>query len=168
MVAASLHQEFSDWHATVSFYAAVHYLEALFDDLELYLSADNGIKKRVRHSDEGKKFVNACVDAEIDKLRKAGDPRFWRKSWSRISSDHRARRRIILDNDKTRDFFKPYGNLEEVCKKARYHCFAPETYKPTSIREWLTTIEALFTKVSRQKVIPPKPKDGKWAEQRSN
>jgi hypothetical protein len=164
IVASNLQDEYSDWYATVSFYSAVHYLEAIFDELQIFIFTENGIKQRIRHSDEARKCINTYLCSEIEKCKKTNDAKAISLMRKQIFSDHQSRKRIILDNDILRDFYKPYGKLEEVCKKARYYCFNPKTYNPNSIRQWLTEIEKLFTEKSKQKQIPPKPKEHKWAQ----
>jgi hypothetical protein len=165
LISSTPDKNFSDWYSTISFYSSVHYLEALFYSLHVFIIFKNNSKQRVRHSDEAKRIFNEKIYSEVESHRLSKNfAQCFSTMRKGIHSAHQARKRIILDNPDTLDaFYEPYGNLEEVSKKARYFCFNPDTYNTKKIRQWLTDIESLFTTISSQKILPQNTKNEKWA-----
>ena len=93
---------FSDWCVTVSFYAAVHMVEALIFTRKKF--SCGAIQISIEHADEAKVFF-------------------------KVKSAHAARNDLLRDNSRSfPDLYSPYSSLYNMSRVARYHCRPPSNH----------------------------------------
>ncbi len=138
--------EFSDWFATIAFYSALHFIEAIFYKCKPTIVCENGISWPVKHSTEAKEIFNKIIEQEsIKKSKSSKDPTHLAKLRKIIGSDHVARIKLLKESPKS--FFKlytPFVNLYETSRKARYYCHNPRAYSYIDADDWFTTVRSEF------------------------
>lgn len=125
-------KKFADWYVTVSFYSALHFVEAIFQHHKTVAILPNGIQVKVAHSSEAKDFYNRGAQKVFD----------------HVGSDHSARRQLMHDNSLTFSGVIPaYNTLYEKCQVARYYCNDPESHDYIEAEELITDMKKWFESI---------------------
>jgi hypothetical protein len=121
--------DYADWYVTISFYAALHFVEALIEKERVVAVAPNGIKKEVNHSSDAKEFYSQGAT----------------KPSQYVTSDHVARIKVIRDNPNIfSGYTADYLSLSEDSRKARYFCHSHSKSNHTAAKKRVDNIKYLF------------------------
>lgn len=116
---------FADWHTTISFYAALHFLEAFIAGGILVLLGRSAVSQRIRHSSDLKAML-------------------------RVDSEHSIRKTILIHNSGVGKVFpsdvrNSFLTLYENSRHARYDCYRHDCFCPKDAEMDLMTVEQFCT-----------------------
>lgn len=111
----SVQQDFSDWYVTVSFYTAVHVVEATIYEVRR-LSVQPNVVVEITHSERAKPYYQQ-------------------------NSPHILRLYLLRDNPQVfGDCYDHYATLYEMSRTARYECGSPSSFNCRETREQLDAV----------------------------
>lgn len=138
-----------DWYTTVTFYAALHYIEAALARVKPQMEVKTGIRMPIEHSTTYRQWRNAAIREEMKAAINAGKRNAIGKSLDAVMNEHAARKKIILDTaELSTRCHSPYHNLQQLCHAARYSCYSPKVYNSTWCDDWINDIRTAFMDIA--------------------
>lgn len=136
-------KQFSDWYLTISFYCAVHLVEAiLYKSNEEYSWTFPG-QDRARILFNWKHSEDAVADKTC-------------------SSEH-VFRNLLLKRNRLffGEMYTPYGNLYERSRMARYNCYLDKVHDFDKADSWLEAVKREYALIIKRLDQPPVTKKTK-------